>query len=196
MELRKIKIKTATPVITINCGNLDKLARKIFDTAIFRIEQIEGEDCSLTIPVNAFMYSCDAGDYADIVDALVQVCQLVLLRDHPTEGWSLHAVVTNACYVVKDGAVVLYINPNLKDDLLAVAKKDKSHGKVKYTGACNDQIYAGMDDPRSVLTEGDVYEVIKTDVHSWHEELTLAGFETMRFNSVCFEEVKESTHDK
>lgn len=59
--------------------------------------------------------------------------------------------------------------------------------KVKYIGASDVQVQWGnCDDPRDVLIKGEVYEVEKEEVHTWHTKLYLAGIEG-RFNSVCFE---------
>jgi hypothetical protein len=59
--------------------------------------------------------------------------------------------------------------------------------KVTYTGATDSQVnWGGGDDPREILEEGKEYEVEKTEVHSWHTRLHLAGFPGKWFNSVCF----------
>lgn len=64
--------------------------------------------------------------------------------------------------------------------------------KVKYIGASDDQVnWGGGDDPRGVLVEGETYEVVSKDVHSWHTKLSLKGFEEKKFNSVCFKKVTE-----
>ena len=61
---------------------------------------------------------------------------------------------------------------------------------VKYTGASQDQInWGGNDDPRPLLVVGNVYEVEKLDVHSWHTKVKLKGIDG-RFNYVSFEEVE------
>ena len=63
--------------------------------------------------------------------------------------------------------------------------------KVKYIGASELQAKVGRcNDPRKILKVGDTYEVIENDIHSWHTEYTLKGYDGYRFNSVCFEEIK------
>jgi hypothetical protein len=63
--------------------------------------------------------------------------------------------------------------------------------KVRYIGASQAQVtFGNADDPRDVLIEGEVYEVKKTEVHTWHTRLHLKGIEGS-FNSVCFEELDE-----
>jgi hypothetical protein len=47
-------------------------------------------------------------------------------------------------------------------------------------------------DPRGVLTVGEVYEVERVEVHSWHTKIFLVGVDCGRgFNKVSFEEVEE-----
>lgn len=61
--------------------------------------------------------------------------------------------------------------------------------RVRYTGATKEQAqWGGCDDPR-FLTEGAVYTVEATDVHSCHTKVKLLhrlGW----FNSVCFEDAE------
>jgi len=60
--------------------------------------------------------------------------------------------------------------------------------KVKYIGTSNDQVnWGGNDDPRGLLTEGNTYEILKTEVHSWHTKYYLKEFPDKKFNSVSFE---------
>jgi len=60
--------------------------------------------------------------------------------------------------------------------------------KVQFIGATDDQNNWGdNDDPRKVLTIGEIYEVEHREVHSYHTKLYLKGIEG-KFNSVCFEE--------
>jgi hypothetical protein len=60
---------------------------------------------------------------------------------------------------------------------------------VKFTGCSDEQVrWGGNDDPRGVLTEGETYEVEKTEVHSWHTKTKLKGVDGW-FNSVCFKAV-------
>lgn len=59
--------------------------------------------------------------------------------------------------------------------------------KVKYIGATDEQVkWGGNDDPRGLLIEGDIYEVAKEEVHSWHTKLYLTEFPSKKFNSVSF----------
>jgi len=61
--------------------------------------------------------------------------------------------------------------------------------RLRYIGADDAQVaWGGNDDPRGVLTEGEIYEVQSMDVHSWHTKVRLVGFDGV-FNSVCFEGV-------
>lgn len=61
---------------------------------------------------------------------------------------------------------------------------------VRFKGCTEDQIRWGSnDDPNGLLTPGEVYEVEKIDVHTWHTKYILKGFPGRVFNSVCFEEV-------
>ena len=61
--------------------------------------------------------------------------------------------------------------------------------KVKYIGASNVQVkWGGNDDPRGILNEGQLYEVAKREVHSWHTKLILVDFPDLKFNSASFEE--------
>ena len=63
--------------------------------------------------------------------------------------------------------------------------------KVRYIGASDHQvIFSGAGDPRDVLIEGEIYEVEKTEVHTWHTIFHLKGIEGS-FNSVCFEKYRE-----
>lgn len=62
---------------------------------------------------------------------------------------------------------------------------------VKYIGATQDQIdWYANDDPRSLLTVGQVYEVWRRTVHSVYTEIILKDYKHLRFNSVCFELVE------
>ena len=63
--------------------------------------------------------------------------------------------------------------------------------KVKYVGASDEQISWGSnDDPRDILDEGNIYEVDRKEVHTWHTKYYLKGIEGA-FNSVCFEIVED-----
>lgn len=68
---------------------------------------------------------------------------------------------------------------------------------VRYIGADDAQVKWGMcDDPRPLLTEGNVYEVEEWEEHSWHTKVFLVGVDSDRgFNSVCFKEVADVPHD-
>jgi len=64
--------------------------------------------------------------------------------------------------------------------------------KAKYTGATIEQIrWGNNDDPRGLLEEGRIYEVLEKEVHSWHTKLKLKGFSSMKFNSANFELIEE-----
>ena len=62
--------------------------------------------------------------------------------------------------------------------------------KVRYLGdaASGDEVvkWGGNDDPRGLLVEGQEYELLEQDVHSWHTKYILAEFPNKRFNSVSF----------
>ena len=61
--------------------------------------------------------------------------------------------------------------------------------QLRYIGATDGQVnWGGNADPRGVLTEGEIYECIRVDVHSWHTKVFLKGF-PKGFNSLNFEEV-------
>lgn len=63
--------------------------------------------------------------------------------------------------------------------------------KVLYKGCSNEQVkWGNNDDPRRALVEGEVYEILNVEKHSWHTKYTLAGF-VGQFNSVCFIEVED-----
>jgi hypothetical protein len=63
--------------------------------------------------------------------------------------------------------------------------------KVRYTGASQEQInWGGCDDPRPILKVGEIYDVEKIYIHSWHTKIQLIGH-TGKFNSVCFEEIED-----
>lgn len=63
--------------------------------------------------------------------------------------------------------------------------------KVKYKGDkfASEAVvnWGGNDDPKGLLVEGQEYEVVEKDVHSYHTKLTLKEFPNKRFNSVSFE---------
>lgn len=59
--------------------------------------------------------------------------------------------------------------------------------KVRFLGGSPEQIkWAGGGDPTGVLEVGQVYDVDRISVHSWHTRVYLIGFEKW-FNSVMFE---------
>lgn len=65
--------------------------------------------------------------------------------------------------------------------------------KVKFIGCSEDQIRWGSnDDPNNILKIGEIYELDKKEVHSWHTKYYLKGVKG-KFNSVCFEEINEYT---
>ena len=65
--------------------------------------------------------------------------------------------------------------------------------KVKYIGCSETQYYyGGGNDPRNILVENNIYEVIKQDIHDWHAYYHLKNIDSkIGFNSVCFEPVKD-----
>lgn len=69
--------------------------------------------------------------------------------------------------------------------------EEKKMKKVKFTGCSDEQArWGGCNDPRMYLDVGEILEVTDTEVHSWHTKIILKGQEGLKFNSVCFEEVK------
>jgi hypothetical protein len=61
--------------------------------------------------------------------------------------------------------------------------------KVVYLGASDSQVAWGQcDDPRGTLTEGEVYTVDHTEVHSWHTKVYLEGHEGKAFPSAAFDD--------
>lgn len=63
--------------------------------------------------------------------------------------------------------------------------------KLTYTGASGDQVkFGGGRDPRGLLVEGQEYEVESVEVHSWHTEIKLVGFDGY-FNSVLLEDTRQ-----
>lgn len=62
--------------------------------------------------------------------------------------------------------------------------------KVRYIGSSIDQArWGGNDDPAGLLIEGQEYELLRKEVHSWHTKYTLADFPGKQFNSASFEEI-------
>jgi hypothetical protein len=59
--------------------------------------------------------------------------------------------------------------------------------KVKYTGCSKEQEqWGGNDNPEAKgLIVGNIYEVEKTEVHTWHTKMFLKEIDG-KFNSVCF----------
>jgi hypothetical protein len=63
--------------------------------------------------------------------------------------------------------------------------------RLRYIGATDAQVnWGGNADPRGLLTEGEVYDLDRQSVHSWHTKVWLVGIDG-GFNSVCFEEVSQ-----
>ncbi len=59
---------------------------------------------------------------------------------------------------------------------------------LRFTGSTPEQVrWGGNDNPDGILVVGDVYEVDKREVHSWHTKISLKGIDGW-FNSVCFED--------
>jgi hypothetical protein len=62
----------------------------------------------------------------------------------------------------------------------------KKGDRVIYVGSSEEQVIFGTnDDPRKVLIEGDIYQVEKVEVHSYHTKISLRGVQG-KFNSVSF----------
>lgn len=60
--------------------------------------------------------------------------------------------------------------------------------KVKYVGCIDAQAKWGQsEDPRGVLIDGNIYDVDKVEVHTWHTLYHIAGH---KYNSTCFEQEK------
>ena len=61
---------------------------------------------------------------------------------------------------------------------------------LKYIGTDDAQVkWGGNADPRGVLTEGEIYQLERQDVRSFHTKVKLVGIDGW-FNSVSFEEVE------
>ena len=66
---------------------------------------------------------------------------------------------------------------------------------VEYTGVTDTQVsFSGADDPRRHLIEGTVYRVVSQDVHPWHTNYTLQGYDKLEFNSICFKSLPNSAY--
>ena len=64
--------------------------------------------------------------------------------------------------------------------------------RVRFLGCSDGQVsWAGHDDPKGILVIGNIYDVSKWEVHSWHTRVFLEGIDG-EFNSVCFEEIEET----
>ena len=62
----------------------------------------------------------------------------------------------------------------------------KKGDRVIYLGTFDEQVNLGSnDDPREILIEGDIYQIEKVEVHSWHTKISLRGVNG-KFNSVSF----------
>lgn len=69
--------------------------------------------------------------------------------------------------------------------------------KVKFLGSSDAQVsFSGHDDPRKYLVIGEIYELERKEVHTWHTEYYLKDFSGLDFNSVCFEEVLDGEDDQ
>lgn len=68
----------------------------------------------------------------------------------------------------------------------------KKGAKVKYVGTCDEAVKWGSNtDPRGLLSEGEIYTVDHTEVHTWHTKVYLEGVDG-KFNSTAFEDYKEA----
>ncbi len=67
----------------------------------------------------------------------------------------------------------------------------KPGDKVRYNGATDEQAHWGAcSDPRETLREGEVYELERVEVHTWHTKIWLVGHDCNRgFNSASFHRV-------
>jgi len=63
--------------------------------------------------------------------------------------------------------------------------------KVKFVGATDDQMNWGgeNDNPNDVLIKGNEYYVICEDVHSWHTNYQVKGYEDKWFPRGAFRDV-------
>jgi len=69
--------------------------------------------------------------------------------------------------------------------------------RLRYIGASDEQVdYRGNDDPRKVLTIGNIYTLLREDVGDFHTDIYLTAFPKLRFNSVCFESAIEPSPSK
>lgn len=46
--------------------------------------------------------------------------------------------------------------------------------------------WGSNDDPRGILIEGETYEVLRSEMHTWHTKMILKAFPEKKFNSVHF----------
>lgn len=69
--------------------------------------------------------------------------------------------------------------------------------KMRYReDAHTDQVRWGSnDDPRGVLIVGQVYTVVRREVHSWHTKVWLREFPDLKFNAIHFS-AEEGTGDE
>ena len=60
--------------------------------------------------------------------------------------------------------------------------------KVKFIKSSNEQVkWGNNDDPSKYLKEGNIYDVMNKEVHSWHTKIILKDFPDKKFNDVSFE---------
>lgn len=62
--------------------------------------------------------------------------------------------------------------------------------RVKYLG-CSPVQVTGHDNPRGILTIGQIYILQRVEASSWHTDFYLQGIDG-NFNSVCFDRVDQS----
>jgi hypothetical protein len=69
------------------------------------------------------------------------------------------------------------------------SRKERSMLQVTFNGCSDAQANWGQgEDPRGLLKEGDTYEVINKEVHSWHTLFFIEiGGKELGFNSSCFD---------
>lgn len=69
------------------------------------------------------------------------------------------------------------------------SKRNRNMLQVTFNGCSDAQANWGQgEDPRELLKEGETYEVVDKEVHSWHTLFFIeVNGEEMGFNSSCFD---------
>lgn len=82
-------------------------------------------------------------------------------------------------------------NPQMEENTMKIESEFKKGQRVMFTGATQDQVRWGSnDDPNKHMKEGQIVEVEKVEVHSWHTKLYFVGI-VGKFNSVSFSPVPD-----